>query len=105
MKLNARQVVASAAEYPEYITESHITHGEMLGINKSDTKYCKRDKNVQDVNKVYKHLSDARWAALGDQDEEPTTSAWKSTLRRNIILVSVPYSENTNTYGYENLEI
>lgn len=54
VKLHAQQVLASADEHPKFITESHITDGEILHINESDTKYQKSDKNVRDVDKVNK---------------------------------------------------
>lgn len=73
MNLNAKQAVASADEHPEFITESHIRHVEMLVITESDTKYQKRDKNVHDFSKVNNHLTNARLAALETQDEVPTT--------------------------------
>lgn len=46
----------------------------MLVITESDTKYHKRHKNVRNVDTVKKHLTDAKLAALGDDNEEPKTS-------------------------------
>lgn len=74
MKLKAKQVVASAEEHRKFITESHITHGEMLGITKLDTKYRKRDKTLRYVDNVKKKPTEARLAALRTQDEVPTAS-------------------------------
>lgn len=73
MKINARLVVTSVNKHTECITESHITHGKMLGITELDRKYRKRDKNDRDVETVNKHLVNARLTSLGGQDEEHTT--------------------------------
>lgn len=40
----------------KFITETHTTNDEMLGITEADKKYRKRDKNVCDVYTVKTHL-------------------------------------------------
>lgn len=46
----------------------------MLRITESHTKYRKREKNVQDVDTVNKHIAGLRLPSLGTDDEIPTTS-------------------------------
>lgn len=58
VNLYAKQAVAKIYEHPKRIIKSHITHGEMLSITESDTKYLTRYKNLHDVNTVNKHLAD-----------------------------------------------
>lgn len=74
MKLNGKQVVANTVEHREFIAESHIMHGKMLGITKSHTKYGNKDHNFRDLDAVNKHLTNAILAVLGTQDEALTTS-------------------------------
>lgn len=74
VKLNAKLIVAGADDHPEFLTQSHITSSVMLGITETDNKDLKCYKNVRDVDKVNKHLSNARLAAEATQDELLTTS-------------------------------
>lgn len=74
VNLNARQVVATFEDQTDIITESKFTHGEMIGIMETDTKYRKRDRNVRDFNTVNQHLADgARLPSVDYKDEEPNT--------------------------------
>lgn len=72
VKLNARKVVATADDHPYIITESNITHVELLGLTKNE--YKKRDKNVRNLDTVDKHLADVKLAALRKDDDVPITS-------------------------------
>ena len=68
------QCVATAEDHPESLTETDISHGEMLGIMEPDNKYRKRDFSSKDINLINQHLADAREAVLGEQSEEPITA-------------------------------
>lgn len=74
MKLNARQVVATADNHPGTITESKITYAEILGITETYRMYRKRDKNVRYLYTVNQHLVGARLVSIGEKDEESITS-------------------------------
>lgn len=72
VKLDTRQVVATADDHPDIIAEYNITHAKILGL--TTTKYKNRDKNVRDCDTVNKHIASAKVAALSNQDEQPIAS-------------------------------
>lgn len=74
VKLISGQWFATAYDHPETLTETDISHGEMLGIVESNKKYRKRDHSANDINLINQHLAGAREAALGEQEEEPITA-------------------------------
>lgn len=49
--------------------ESNISHGEMLGIIDTKKVYKKRNQPTRDIDVIYKHLADAREAAVKKADE------------------------------------
>lgn len=71
LKLIKYQCVATAEDHPEPLTETDISHCEMLGIAESDNMYRKRDHNANYIKFINKNLSDSREASIGEQEEEP----------------------------------
>lgn len=55
VKLIKDKCVATPEDHHETLTETYISHGEMLGIVESDNKYSKRDNNDKDINLIKKH--------------------------------------------------
>ena len=68
------QCIATAEDHPHSLTETDISHEEMLGIAEADNMYRKRDYNAKDINLINQHLADAREAILGEDAEEPITA-------------------------------
>lgn len=74
MNLNAQQVVATAEDHQDIITEPPITHAKIIDIIAADWKYRKRDKNARGIHTVNQIISDAIISELGDTSEVPITS-------------------------------
>lgn len=65
VKLIKDQCATNAEDHPETLTETDISHGEMLGIVDSDSKHRKRDHSSKYINLINQHLADSREAYLG----------------------------------------
>lgn len=57
--LLTHQVVGAASTHPEKQFESHMSHGEVLGLSPDDrdTKFHKHHVNVRDIETINKHLA------------------------------------------------
>lgn len=56
VKLNPQQFFSTANDHRDNITEYNVTGTEMLIINEYDTRYCKRGKNVGDLDTLNQHI-------------------------------------------------
>ena len=54
-QLLVKQTIARVDEHPTNLSESHISHGEVLVITEEKTYYKKRDINVKDIETINKH--------------------------------------------------
>ena len=68
------QTIARVDDDPTNLAESHISHGELLGVTEDNTHYKKRDINVNDIVTTNKDLADAREAEHGQVEERPITA-------------------------------
>lgn len=70
-------MVASDLRHPENLVDSHISHAELLDLipDDRDTKFCKRQVNVCDIDKINKNLTYQREKHMG-KDEKPVTAVY-----------------------------
>ena len=73
-QLLLNRTIARSDDHPTNLAESHISHGELLGINEENKHNKKRDINVKDIETINKNLADARKEEHGQVEERPITA-------------------------------
>ena len=75
VSLLPHQVIATAADHPETLVESHMSHAEVFGLipDNRDTKFRKRPINTKDIDVINRQLADQRELHMGE-DEKPITA-------------------------------
>ena len=60
-------------DHPTSLTESHISHGELLDLTEENMQYKKRDINFKDIYTIKKHLAVVSQSEHGQVEDKSIT--------------------------------